>query len=333
MSFKIIALGVFFALSALAYIYISSKFMSKKIVKQRLEEIIKEQYNNAWNVKEITRHFNEGNMNPNMFAIIFEDKANPEIQFFTYWDAKKEELYTYSFDENPPTLNDLYKKAIATYEMEEDIKSQMGDQVKNVVFEYNKITIVTDFEVDRAFMLQASKDLCKALETYPEDWNLSVNIYFTTLESNYSPFYVYITPDVDEPDAEISQNFNSFTFHISRQETQEITTLVKKVNQTFGKQVVKDTDNQSRLTDGVPLTWLHQENITDLYALFYIEKIPEKKHMVSPYVGFLVVKYNLDTEELIKKEMQVFEQLDFDNLYAKIENTLPKEYHVTYSAE
>ncbi|MEH0157267.1 hypothetical protein V6R21_24350 [Limibacter armeniacum] len=308
--------------------------ISKRKAQHRLKEVLKEDYDDIWKVVEIERFFNEGNMNPNMFVIVLADKDNEQIQFHSFWDAKTGE-FSYGYRENSPTLRELYEDAVEEYEMEETIRKHMGNSYSNIQFSTFNIKITLDIDPDKSFMLETSKKLCAELENFPEAWANSVKVIFLTPSNPKGLYYVYITPDVSEalPDAVISRDYIPYSFHLISGESDMFQQLTAKVTANFNSLVNQKTDNKARMINEPSKTWLNQENLKEFYAIYYIEKIPEKQYQYSPYVGYLIVKYEMESESVSLDRVEVFEQLDFSSLFHRIEQTLPPAYQTLMPVE
>ncbi|MEJ4089206.1 hypothetical protein [Galbibacter orientalis] len=104
--------------------------ISKKQASKNLEEYLEREYNGELTYKNLNRFFNAATMNPNSFSVHIYHKKNPDIEFYTHFDAKKILIADYIASYHIE-FNDLYQKALKYHEAKQavivDFKSDILD--------------------------------------------------------------------------------------------------------------------------------------------------------------------------------------------------------------
>lgn len=295
--------------------------ISCKAAKKELKNIIFRQYDNAWEIVHMRRHFTTGNMNPNIFHVCFEDRKNPDIRFSCYWNAREKVTDQQSTEKY--TLGDYYQKAIDKYLTQEQIKANMGDGFAPITFLGNRISLTLNFEPELAVLKAAGEQMSKELEA--QDQKQAVYLYFKTPRHPMGLYYIYIHPSTAQNS--FHAEFIHGSIHVNRHSPLINCQLSQICNTRFEQWISEQTQNQGKLKSNSPVIWLNQENMDKIHALFYIEQVHTKEHQLANTLGYLQVWFSITTMQL-NLHRRVIEPVESHRaIIEKVEKSLPEQYH------
>ncbi|SHJ19494.1 hypothetical protein SAMN04488096_11040 [Mesonia phycicola] len=112
--------------------------ISKKKAAKNIDEFLKKEYKGKLAYKNLSRAFNTATMNPNSFFIHVYNKKNPEIEFYTYIDAKKIVTNKYATSYKIK-LEEQYQRIVEYYNTEQKVITEFSNDTLSVDFLDNEI--------------------------------------------------------------------------------------------------------------------------------------------------------------------------------------------------
>jgi len=299
--------------------------VSKKTAAENLTQYLEKNFKEELGFEELSRFFNEGNMNPNMFRAVVYEKARPEILFVSYFDAKK--ILTEEGDKPATTYHktipEQYKDAKTDYTAREHIREYFKDKLIKIDFGY--------FETTAFFNHRAEVSEVKSIT---DDFEQQLNLYKDSLVVSNTHRVVFDMEEVNgltlkvDFDSE-SDKFTGQCFGIWRK-SKSYTKIEEALKPEMSNYL--NSNNFDLQLHGTNAFFLRQTDFAEGVWVNFLEKkgtVPnDKGRWQDPVIAFIFVYYDLNTRT-VKKQF-VEKRTVFDSYMDELERigkNLPAEYY------
>ncbi|MBL3657922.1 hypothetical protein [Fulvivirga sediminis] len=293
--------------------------VSEKKAKAELEKVIKDEYNNAWVITDVSRHYNEGNMNPNMFYYELESVDNPEVEFIFYWDAKKKTPKK-SYDGQEYTLATQYQKALEAYRRRKDLQTVLGPDVKIGEITYWTINLELNHEPMATEIRELTVKTAQIFQPHIGDYTSSMKIKFISPQEPNGLFRTPITATTPKKDVYIDFNGHASDGRLAKVREQALIQLKKKLS----------TEHPDyNIEPYLRYHWLNQNNVNKLYAGFEVSRPTiegDDRPATQELKGIMLCHLDLASASVTYSE---FIPCDKDNINAtldSINDNIPEIY-------
>ncbi|UII28316.1 hypothetical protein LVD15_07775 [Fulvivirga maritima] len=292
--------------------------ISEKKAKAELEKVIKEQYDNAWVITDVRRHFNEGNMNPNMFYYQLESVDKPEIEFMFFWDAKKK-VPRKTYDGQEYTLASQYQKALEAYQRKEDLKAALGPNVKIGEISYWTINLELDHEPVADEIREMTVKTATVFRPHLGDYTASMTLNFIT---PLEPKGIYQTPITAELNKNVYIDFRGLA------KDGRVAEVREKALAQMKEKLAKKHPNYN-IKPYLHYHWVNQNNIEKVYGGFEVSEPTiegDERPATQELKGLMLCMLDLSTGKMTYCEFFPSNKDNFDAMLDSINSQIPEVY-------
>ncbi|WP_330443883.1 hypothetical protein [Flavobacterium sp. C4GT6] len=299
--------------------------VSKKTAAENLTQYLEKNFKGELGFEELSRFFNEGNMNPNMFRAVVYEKARPVILFVSYFDAKK--ILTEEGDKTVTayhkTIPEQYKEAKTDYTAREYIREYFKDRLSKIDFGYFETTAIFDHKA------QVSE-----IKSITDDFEQQLNMYKDSLLVSNTHRVVFDMEEVNGLTLKVDFDSESDKFTGQRFGVWRKSKSYTKIEEALKPEMTKylSSNNFDLQLHATNAFYLRQTDFAEGVWVNFLEKkgiVPsDKGRWQDPVIAFIFVYYDLNTGD-IKKQF-VEKRIVFDSYMDELDRigkNLPAEYH------
>ncbi|QDO94487.1 hypothetical protein FNB79_11095 [Formosa sediminum] len=296
--------------------------ISKKKAAKNIDEYLEREYQGKLTYKYLSRAFNTATMNPNSFFIHVYHKKVPEIEFYTYIDAKKivTEEYATSFKIK---FEEDYQRQVEYYNTAQNIIADFKSDTLTVAFLDNEtIDFNFNYEINSEALKVITTKFLKRLNASYEILNNGFSRKLLVKTPNYKDGLVSIPLQIEE-----EQHWSIDTYfladhliHADAFKTKILQNIQAKLDKQYPYYKIDDNKkvflDKSSLSKGAWVQYLFDTRINT----------KEHEKYENPLTGIYIVYFDYDTNFIYNGEMltetngSVSYEVEIQNIHEALHN-------------
>lgn len=298
--------------------------ISKQHATTNLEAYLKIKYQDEVRYKWLKRFFNSGNMDPNMFTVLFYNTDTPEIEFYCHINLKTilEDNAVTSGDTEQSTINARYLAATKRYDTRQAIKRLFKTECPTITFNTNTIDLSLEANLEPDALQELIKRFIVRLNYFYEDLGIYTDIAIVIKTPEHPDGFLEVPLEL------FDSKWHSGSFMLSEKasglKTVE-TSILKKVNQYLRQSQpnFKIYNAQKIFLDKTTFSraaWVHYLSDTTIVN-------GGNTKWQNPLKGVYVTYFDFETHHIYKGDLLTsnYDTLSYDETLVQLKGALQTE--------
>jgi len=301
--------------------------MSKDKAAKTLDRYLKKHTQQALGFTNLTRFWNEGNMNPNMFSVEIFDEQTPEIRFGLHFDAKlmneKDSLKQGGFQTQ--SIQEQYNEVEANFRIKQRMIAALKKQGIALDFDYYSAQLQFKNTPTPEFLKETLTALIARMNTNKSD----------LLSSNYFEFNLQTPPystAVLQAKTTSEENEDWKLTSLSLNTQAEDYKLIEKSIEQETTHYLKQLDHQYQMHPASKV-YVNTDTFKEAVWIQFLSDASEAddtlvKRSMAPVTAVIFQYFNPETHHIIRTELTPIAHPDsFEAYWEGIETQLPFPTH------
>ncbi|WP_458627060.1 hypothetical protein [Winogradskyella sp. PC D3.3] len=299
--------------------------ISKKQAAQNLKAYLDREYQGELSYSDLKRFFNAATIDPNIFGVLIYNKEIPEIEFYTYINAKhilEDDTLPLYAKSDSITFEDLYQEAVKRYKTRQTIKADFKKDIPEIEFTTDAIHLIFDEDLNPEVLELLLTRFVKRLNQSYEDLDSIFKYRLLIKTPEHPDGFIDIPLESDgyqwhaQP-ITLSENCNNF---------EDFKTLIEaaiqaKLDTAYPHFKINDYRklylDKTSLSKGAWVQYLDDKNVHNTLDGIW----------VNPQKGIYIVYFDLQTQFIYRGEMltEDSDKMTYNERVAKIKEALAAE--------